>query len=147
MEVVADLSDSASYDYRALDNGGCGATITATFTIGSWSDSAPRSTLSASSLTVTPSLYPTCGDSPVTTLYTPAACSAVRQRVQYVAAYTLESDEDGFMMSGDVDLAHSDVTITRTNLDQPCIIHQGTSAAHRPFRSALWRERIGRRHL
>ena len=46
VEVVADLSSPAGYDYRALDGGDCtSATITATFTLGSWVESTSATVL------------------------------------------------------------------------------------------------------
>ena len=142
IEVAADLASAGSYAFRALAGGSCTqATITATFTLGSWVDSA-----SATVYIVRPqfmaagaALYPPCA-SAATTLYTMGcAVPAVRQRVRFSASYALESDDAGYAQSGSINLAHSDVGITRTNLAivSGVDIHTGSSAGTATYAISL----------
>jgi hypothetical protein len=59
----------------------------------------------------------------------------LRQRVLFRAVYDLESDQSGFGASGSVNLAHGDVSITRTNLVvvSGVDIHHGAAAGASSF--------------
>ena len=138
VEVASDLSSPLSFDYRALDGGGCtSAVITATFTLGSWIASTNTTVyiVRPRSLTVAPSIYPSCS-ARATTLYTLGCASPpVRQRVQFAATYVLESDNSTYSVSGTVNLANSDVSITRANLLAVVgvDVHTGTAAGNAAF--------------
>ena len=142
VEVVADLSSPLAYDYRALDGGTCtSATITATFTLGTWVASTNTTVFIArpQSLSVSPVLYPSCS-SPATTLYTLGCASPpVRQRVQFSASYSLVSDDPTYAQSGSINLAHSDVSRSNVNLDSVSgvDIHQGAAAGAASFGISL----------
>ena len=60
-------------------------------------------------------LYPSCGGGAATTLYV-LGCTTARQRAEFSGSYSLDSDDPGYSLSGTVDLLHSDVAITLTNL-------------------------------
>ena len=133
--VASDLSSSLSYDYRAVDGGGCtSATITATFTLGAWvaQTNATVYIVRPRSMSVAASLYPGCGAS-ADILYTVGCASpAVRQRVQFSAFYTLESDDSEFSLGGRIDLAHSQVTIALTNMQVVAAgVYEGLAAGGR----------------
>ena len=133
VEVVADLTSSAAWDYIALDGGTCtGATITATVTLGAWSESVSTTVhiVRYKSMSITPALYPSCSGSP-TTLYTLGCRSPpLRQRVQFSASYLLESNDAGYSQSGGISLSHDDVNLVPSNLNAitPPSIYEGSVA-------------------
>ena len=97
--VAEDLASpfSGNTYYRAVNgNPTCtSAVIVATFTLGTWVESTNTTVyiVRHRSLTVTPSLWPSCGES-ASMLHT-LGCNdpVVRQRVQFSATYELESDD------------------------------------------------------
>ena len=133
VEVATDLSSSRAYDYRALHSGSCtNATITATVSLGTWTASASVTVyiVRLQSLTVVPSLYPSCGASVVTLHTLGCAVPPVRQRARFAASYGLVSDDSGYSVSGSVSLTHSDVSVSRSNLQaiSGVDVHQGEAA-------------------
>ena len=140
--VALDLSTTPHF--WAVDSAACtSATITATFTIGAWQQTATSvvNVVRARSLSVSASLYPSCGAA-ATTLYTLGCASPVmRQRVRFSASYVLESDDGGYSVSGSVALSHVDVTpgLTRINLAvlSGVDVHEGVAAGAASFGLSL----------
>ena len=142
VEVVSDLSSASGFDYRALDSGSCtSATITARFTLGSWEDSTSATVyiVRHKAMSLSAALFPSCG-SPASTLYTLGCASPpLRQRAQFSAVYELESDDNGYSASGNVNLGHGDVARSPTNLKiiSGVTVYEGEAAGAASFAISL----------